>query len=294
MAGTADRSNQPPRHGKRTASSSKRGRGGIYRKPVLQHGNTTSAFGRVTGIPERRPYTSQPPSDGRHGRTLLSLSPIVLRLTRRSAPAPISVDETADNLEFSLFADHEEEGSRFVDCSRPPIQGDNPSHRPIHVDKWGQSDSANGPSYAKRCPKTGKIKGDTRAEMDYLADDNQRIKDFDALYKSIYQFANHYFDFELPSESAKERYLLKLGKDVSNEFVRFAGFIAVGGPCGIHGWEELFIKEDLRVSLITGVIWKVLKEHVFAHLMFGGTSNQTAALEDAEQAFQKTTMAIDG
>jgi hypothetical protein len=57
-------------------------------------------------------------------------------------------------------------------------------------------------------------------------------------------------------------------------------------PCGKAGWGEIFIRSDLKVAPITGVIWLALEKHVFDALFFGGGNNSTTELEKFEKRME--------
>jgi hypothetical protein len=141
----------------------------------------------------------------------------------------------------------------------------------------GKEDRAAGPSYAIRDLKSGEITGDMRAKMPYVKRDEEMEWELFLLWERIYNIVNKYFDYGIEDKD-KGLWLRSLAIRFSNEFVRFAGFIADGGPCGTAGWEEIFLELELRKALVCGVIWKVLKEHVFANLLFGGTDWQLETL----------------
>jgi hypothetical protein len=290
MARTASLpSSSGPLRGSRSSTSSARGHGRISRR--VSRTNTSSFVDNLIDFAERQPSTNQPAASrgcprrvARHKTQL----PTSLAL----APAENSSDEHMKD----VVPEEVDDDALFNGWSRRSKESFDPAQRPIRIDKWGDPDRANGPSYAIRegNAPNGKIIGDMREKMDYLPDDNERINDFNVLYRGLHAFAKEYFNFHLVGPEVKRQHLLHLGKNLSDEFVRIAGFVAVGGPWRIHGWEELFLRDDLRVALVIGVIWKVLKEHCFAHLMFGGSEEQIKELEDAEQVFRKTKMGIDG
>jgi hypothetical protein len=156
-------------------------------------------------------------------------------------------------------------------------------------DKAGETDPAAGPSYTITCPLTGREgTHDSRADKPYNVSDRVLSERFLTLYDSIVAFAREYYSasYCIHVEPSVDVYLRHLAGELSDEFVQIAGFVATGGPAGVAGWEELFVNRELQVALVTGVIWKVLKEHVFAPLLFGGTKEQVKKLEqdEAEQA----------
>jgi hypothetical protein len=73
---------------------------------------------------------------------------------------------------------------------------------------------------------------------------------------------------------------------LTQELVRYTKFIAVEEPCGKAGWGEIFIRSDLKVAPITGVIWLALEQHVFDALFFGGGNNSTTELEKFEKRME--------
>jgi hypothetical protein len=154
--------------------------------------------------------------------------------------------------------------------------------RPRNVAK---PDPAKGASYAI-LDEERNITGDTRQKMAYL-------QHYDDLYTSLIQLQNYiqglataYFSYEVDVQE-KSYWLENLGRNLSDEFVRYAGFIGVGGACAVAGWEEILLTPQLRAALAAGVIWLVLKQHVFSSLYFGAAEEQYELFRDLELQMTK-------
>jgi len=104
-------------------------------------------------------------------------------------------------------------------------------------------------------------------------------KGLNEAFKAIEQFADENFAFTIVNPN---NVLSTLSKTLSKELVYIAGCVAVGGPNGAEGWQELFADPEWRVQLVIGVIGRLLKEHVFDSLMFGGTAEDMEDLHDLE------------
>ncbi|KAF2435371.1 hypothetical protein EJ08DRAFT_656385 [Tothia fuscella] len=161
-----------------------------------------------------------------------------------------------------------------------------PPHR--KWDKVHKVDPALGTEgYSIPCP-ISKTTGshDYRADLFYNTSDNIFAVHLDQLFDSIIVFAQNYYSATYCQHTDEEStdvfgYLQYVRDSLSPEFVRYANWIADGGPTGVAGWEELFLDGELQVGLVTGIIWKALRELVFASLCFGGTD---AFLEELHRA----------
>jgi len=184
------------------------------------------------------------------------------------------IDSPAKEMEVRMFS-HVEIPQTNRPAQHPPLSIPKPMSR------FDERDKALGPSYAIRDPDTDQIIGDVRDRLAYNDQDKRLEVEFDDLWNLILAFSVRYFGYDV-SDDLKTKYLLQLGTTLSPEFVQFAGSIAVGGPCGTAGWEELFLDPSLRTVLLAGVLWKVFKEHVFASLLFGGSKAELNELQKME------------
>jgi hypothetical protein len=127
---------------------------------------------------------------------------------------------------------------------------------------------------------------DERESLCYL---NHYTDVFDAVndvQSTILSVAKVYFGYSLDDDE-KRQWLQRLDKKMTEELRRYAGFVAVGGPCAAAGWEEIFLEPDLRSALAAGLIWKALKQHVFDELWFGATESQLKQLKKREEELRK-------
>ncbi|GAB7344163.1 hypothetical protein MBLNU457_2056t1 [Dothideomycetes sp. NU457] len=72
------------------------------------------------------------------------------------------------------------------------------------------------------------------------------------------------------------------------ELVMYAGYVGDCGDRGEVGWDELLSKPDLRVALVCGIIWKIVKERVLESLFFGATEAQIKSLAAQEKSMEKS------
>jgi len=68
------------------------------------------------------------------------------------------------------------------------------------------------------------------------------------------------------------------------ELVLHAGSVADCGDEGEAGWDALLTEPDLRVALVCGIVWKIVKDKVLESLLFGGTESQSKALAAQERS----------
>ncbi|KAL2350005.1 hypothetical protein BJ546DRAFT_1084974 [Cryomyces antarcticus] len=97
------------------------------------------------------------------------------------------------------------------------------------------------------------------------------------LRNAVAAFAIAHFCFTIP-EAVQADTLAKIAVTATPELIRYAGFIAVGGPDGRAGWEKMFVQKNERSALAFGLLGHALKEHVFDSLLFGASAEQELAL----------------
>lgn len=71
------------------------------------------------------------------------------------------------------------------------------------------------------------------------------------------------------------------------ELVMYVGYVGDCGDKGEDGWDELLSTPSLRVALVCGIIWKIVKERVLDSLLFGATEAQTKSLAAQEKSMVK-------
>ncbi|KAK4943318.1 hypothetical protein LTR28_008491 [Elasticomyces elasticus] len=107
--------------------------------------------------------------------------------------------------------------------------------------------------------------------------------DLETLFKKIKLFAQKHFSVTVSSKPPTRPDVIKIFNDEAcYEFVRFVGFLAVGGPNGKKSWEDLFIVTEHRQAVVVGIIGRALKEHVFNALCFGASDALAKELAQAE------------
>lgn len=116
----------------------------------------------------------------------------------------------------------------------------------------------------------------------YVAKTYRDMKaELEGLYNDIREFATEYFDFTIARVN-KDRVLREFFRTIPPELTHVAGCIAVGGPNGREGWEELFFDPEWRQAMVCGIVGRMLKEHVFADLLFGCSERASAQLHEQE------------
>ncbi|TKA81718.1 hypothetical protein B0A49_00607 [Cryomyces minteri] len=100
------------------------------------------------------------------------------------------------------------------------------------------------------------------------------------LRNAVAAFATAHFCFTIP-EAVQADTLAKIAVTATPELIRYAGFIAVGGPNGRAGWEEIFVQKNERSALAFGLLGHALKEHCF---MYTPTSAPVATDQKAERS----------
>ncbi|KAF9636133.1 hypothetical protein BFW01_g7028 [Lasiodiplodia theobromae] len=93
----------------------------------------------------------------------------------------------------------------------------------------------------------------------------------------IRKFAEDHFDFKNLFSNDDEEILARL-REMSVHSALLIGCVANGGPRSVKGWLEIFTEPFERQALVSGIIGKVLEEHVFASLCFGATPKQLEEL----------------
>lgn len=145
----------------------------------------------------------------------------------------------------------------------------------------GKPDPAVGPPY--EVERDGEIICDLRQTHSYLHQYNDLYDGVHELQEKIEELARSFTGGKVDSQAfTKEDWLLDLDENMSPELQRYVGFLAVGGPCGVAGWEEVFLNTELRVALVAAIVWKALKEHVFEALWFGASRRVNQELEELE------------
>lgn len=93
----------------------------------------------------------------------------------------------------------------------------------------------------------------------------------------IREFAENHFEFKDLFSNDDEEVLARL-REMSVHSALLIGCIANGGPRGVKDWLDIFKEPFERQALVSGIIGKVLEEHVFASLCFGATPKQLEEL----------------
>ena len=159
--------------------------------------------------------------------------------------------------------------------NKPSYQLEPP--RPRNVAK---PDPAKGESYAIK--KDDDVYFDQRETIGYLMHFQDLHQLVDKMQGNITVCARQFASLEQIAHEDEEGYLSSLQRGLTGELRRYAGFIAVGGPCGVAGWEEIFLNSQLRQALVAGVIWLALKQHVFESLWFGADEELMKKMEAKE------------
>lgn len=109
------------------------------------------------------------------------------------------------------------------------------------------------------------------------------------LYREMTLLSKAYFAADLQPWLAAEG-ISGLARKLANagELTRIMGAVAVGGPEGHESWWQLFADRKMRMHLVVGVIWRVLREHVFHAYLFGGTEEQVRRLRVMDGEEQKS------
>lgn len=86
-----------------------------------------------------------------------------------------------------------------------------------------------------------------------------------------------------PFAKHKKGHLGDILVETNEETVRYIGCLAMGGPQGKAGWEELLFDPHCRRGLVVGIIGRALKENVFSELYFGAGDDLARRLKEQEQ-----------
>ena len=148
--------------------------------------------------------------------------------------------------------------------------------RPRNIAK---PDPAQGQKYDLN--RDGQLVGDIREVSGYLHQYEDLYDDLNEMQERILELATDHFRDNIPT-GGMANYLQTLDGRMTPELQRYVGYLAVGGPCGLAGWEEIFLDSQLRIALVAGVIWRALKQHVFEALWFGADAAINAQLEENE------------
>lgn len=74
-----------------------------------------------------------------------------------------------------------------------------------------------------------------------------------------------------------------LANEDNKVLIRYIGCIAIGGKKGEKGWNALLTQKESRTALVIGIIGRLLEEHVFSALYFGGSEELVEHLSKMEQ-----------
>lgn len=281
-------------------------------------GSSSTLFGKAapSGVQKTRRTSPQKPlapgqetylieafADGAHLRPKTTLSPS--KQTRFNKQTTNEHGEPAD-LQNTSGADEGEEVAPKPTSSRKPGRPPGANKKPTEKENKppaAQLDAApNKPAYQQEIPrarnnaKPDPAKGDRyeilhedgetgifdqRETFGYLSHYNDLYVELADMQGKILKLSEDHFGFVVDDGDATN-YLVKLSKEMGKELVRYAGFIAVGGPAAVAGWEEIFLTAELRSALAAGVIWQALKQHVLESLWYGASEEQLRVLEQGE------------
>ncbi|ROW07844.1 hypothetical protein VMCG_03509 [Cytospora schulzeri] len=107
------------------------------------------------------------------------------------------------------------------------------------------------------------------------------------LFTRVWEFASNTFGVEcFGGQVGRRDWSRGLLAKLPEEFIKYASEVARGDPIIVprksadpNNWEHLFLAKDSRVSLIVGVIAKILEENVFGSHLFGATPGQKEVLD---------------
>ena len=126
--------------------------------------------------------------------------------------------------------------------------------------------------------------------IDTLLQDNEvRISNRVVLLRdTIKRFALWYFAYtETEDETVSSWRKMVRSRMAVRELVMYVGYVGDCGDKGEDGWDELLSTPSLRVALVCGIIWKIVKERVLDSLLFGATEAQTKSLAAQEKSMVK-------
>lgn len=94
----------------------------------------------------------------------------------------------------------------------------------------------------------------------------------------------HTFATRFPPPPHKGRNVLSSLLNLGNaQLIRYIGCLAMGGDQGVEGWQALLEDKMCRQALVSGIVGRALKEHVFGSLFFGGSEELVESLEEMER-----------
>jgi len=99
------------------------------------------------------------------------------------------------------------------------------------------------------------------------------------LRDNVKEFALRYFGYNNTTDKPLSSWREMVRRRVAvKELVLHAGYVADCGDKGEAGWDELLSEPDLRVALVRGIVWKIVKEKVLDSLLFFryGIANKSA------------------
>ena len=102
------------------------------------------------------------------------------------------------------------------------------------------------------------------------------------LVGGVVNYAHKYYAVAVPAKG-RRAFFEGLLKREHRQLIRYLGCLAIAGNEGEQSWVKLLCDKTTREALVVGVLGRALKEHVFAHLWFGGRSGQVAAMEALEE-----------
>ena len=120
---------------------------------------------------------------------------------------------------------------------------------------------------------------DLRHIVDAKDQDLEVCKRMDQLRQAVAHYSEAF-----PTTSKMRNYYNALinSKPGQDQIVRYIGCLSLGGRGGDKPWKELLDDEGCRRALVFGILGRVLKEHVFDDLWFGGTDAQRQALHQSQ------------
>lgn len=108
----------------------------------------------------------------------------------------------------------------------------------------------------------------------------RRVHDLRAL---IVEFAREYACETSRRYTRPQNIARDLCRNARNaQLIRYIGCLAYGGPNGVQDWDNILAGSETMAALVTGIISTALREHVFAALWFGGTTDEIEELEKLE------------
>jgi hypothetical protein len=90
---------------------------------------------------------------------------------------------------------------------------------------------------------------------------------------SMQAFAKEYFAFSVSGKLRSSFF-----EQFAPETAKVIGCVASGGPGGVKGWHDMFVKKDKRQALVMAIVGNVLVEQVFQHIFFGGLEKHVTSM----------------